>query len=318
MQDAAVDVLKEDDNKNSLIQVDASQINHNTDLEKEIEKPSSEEASTKDSPEENIDCAFLKKENLQDVLRNDKDSTLSEDIKTTCTLEEQSLTASPQAIISTDTKAANVEVQVSIIMLFEYSTSEYNLEQLLAICEKKTEKSKHFPFMLNIDVSFLLQNVATEIAHEPTKEESVIQVNCSQKEHEEHLEKESENSSVTEVPTEDDDKSKDMHEEIDRGENLKETEFSEHEEKTASALVTEEAQMEKPIDSWEAASKDIMKSDLSENTKVGSIGVQVLTANTQEISSDKREEENTNASEMKEETFEVQVKSILSNEVFHY
>ncbi|KAI3474916.1 hypothetical protein Pfo_030227 [Paulownia fortunei] len=222
-KNVATNVSNEDNDKNSLIQLDASQMKHDAHLEKEMEKPSLKEASTEETnddestimheikigneyirkvglfdSEKNIDSTLLKKENLQDAPEDHKASASSEDIETTCSLEEQSLTENLQAIMSDKT------------------------------------------------------NDATD-----TKE--VVQ-------------------------------SKNMHESKDTDEDLIKAELLENEKTTVSTSVKEEAQVEKPTDSLQAAPEDIKASDSSQDTIMSSTEEQIHTADPQEISSDKTEE----------------------------
>ncbi|KAI3452471.1 hypothetical protein Pfo_009135 [Paulownia fortunei] len=294
LQNVATNVSNEDNDKNSLIQLDASQMKHDAHLEKEMEKPSLKEASTEETnddestimheikigneyirkvglfdSEKNIDSTLLKKENLQDAPEDHKASASSEDRETTCSLEEQSLTENLQAIMSDKTNDAT-------------------------------------------DTKEVVQNVATKIPHEHTEENLVVQVDCSQMEHEEHLEKESENSYLTEAPKEEtnDNRSKNMHESKDTDEDLIKDELLENEKTTVSTSVKEEAQVEKPTDSLQAAPEDIKASDSSQDTIMSSTEEQIHTADPQEISSDKTEEKTFDAADTNEETLEATATNI--------
>ncbi|GFP93451.1 hypothetical protein PHJA_001489500 [Phtheirospermum japonicum] len=273
-QNVVIEASNEDDDKNSIIQLDAPQTKHDTYLEKEIEKSSLMEASTKDINDEstvmheaeisnepirkvgsfesgeNKDSALLKKENLHEASEDHKPSVSHGDIVTTCSIDEQSLTENPQSIRSDKTSDVT-------------ETKEINLE-----------------------------NVASEIPHEHTEENLVGQVDCSHTENEEHLGKESENLPLTETSVgETNDNESRLHEPKDRDENLIKAELLENERNTASSSVKEEAQVEKKhTDSSQAAPDDIKAPESTHDTDMSSTEEKILTAELQEISNDKKEE----------------------------
>ncbi|KAK6155220.1 hypothetical protein DH2020_009468 [Rehmannia glutinosa] len=272
-QNVAINVSNEDNDKDSAIQLDASQMEHDAYLGKEIEKPSLIEASTEDTNDDkstithevglfdsdkDIDTALLKKENFQEAPEDHKPAASSDNIETTCSLDEQTSTTNPQSIMSD--KAID-----------SADTKEVNLE-----------------------------NVATNIPHEHTEENIAIQVDCSQKEHDEHLRKESENSSLTEDS---------MEETTDKDEDLIKAEMQENARSSISTSVNEEAQVEcalegeaqgeKHNDSSQAATDDIKESDSTQDTKMSSSEEEIQTANPREISNDKTEETTDDAADTK-------------------
>ncbi|KAL6552937.1 hypothetical protein OROGR_006779 [Orobanche gracilis] len=258
-QNIAVNVSNEDNDKNSSIQLDVSQMKHATLLKNDIENPPSVESSSEDINDESTimhesrrkvglpesdkytDSTLL---NLGETHEDRKPIASTEDIETTCSPHEQRLITNPP------------------------------------ICETDTK-----------------EHAATKSLHEHTERILAIQVECSYTEHGEHLEKEGENSShLTEAPVEEtrDNKSK-LHESRDGGEI--EAEFLENEINTVSTSVKEDAHVEKHTVSLQAAPDDIKASDSTHDIKMSSIGEEILTACP--LSNDEKEEIIDGATDMK-------------------
>lgn len=127
---------------------------------------------------------------------------------------------------------------------------------------------------------FSLQSNAT-ISYENTTENSSVQADCSQQEQNEHSEKDTEITSLTEALATD---------------------------TTDSKLVKEEEQNEDHTESLQVANEDIKAFSPCQDTKTSSTEEQVLIADPEDISRDKIIEKTIDASD-NEKTTEVQVKS---------
>ncbi|XP_020554700.1 titin isoform X5 [Sesamum indicum] len=292
----SLNVSDEDNDQSSLIQVDTSEMEHEEYLEREMEKPSPGEASTKDANDDkstirheptigdeiirkvelfetnkNIDSTLPEKEDFQDASEVHKASTSSENIESTSYLKEHSLTANLQAITSDKT----------------------------------------------IDATDAKENAAKTLPHEHTEGNSSIQLDCLHMKHGEHLDRECEIPPLLEAAIEETnkDKSKNTHEPYDGAEDPIKSELSENEKDAVSTLVKKEAHLEKPIDSLPVATEDIEATDSIQDIEVSSIKEQILSAARQEISVDKTEEKTIDAAETKEETPDGQIfETIVSNE----
>ncbi|KAL0450699.1 UNVERIFIED_CONTAM: hypothetical protein Slati_1626300 [Sesamum latifolium] len=290
LQNVLINVPNEDNDQSSLTQVDVSEMKHEEYLEKEMEISPFTEASTEDvnddrskimheakigvesirkvessEIEKNVDRTSLEKEDLQDALDASevcKASASSENIQTTCYLEEQSLTTNLQAITSNKTIDATDAKEVT------------------------------------------LENVAKSLSYEQAEENSTVQMDFPQMEHEEHLETESE-ITLVEVPTQETNeyKSKNMHDE----DQIK-SELSEKE--TVSTSAKEETNIEKPLDSLQVATKDIEVTDSSQDIEIDSTKEQTQIADPQETSGDKAVEKTTNAADTEEK---IEIQDIATN-----
>ncbi|KAL6520214.1 hypothetical protein OROMI_032394 [Orobanche minor] len=260
-QNVAVNVSNEENDKNSSIQLDVLQMKHATLLKKDIENPPSVESSAEDI--------------------NDESTIMHESRRKVGLLESDKYT---------DGNLLNLGET------HEDRKPITSTEDIETTCSPHEQRLITNPPIRETDTK---EHAATKGLHEHTERILAIQVECSYTEHEEHLEKESENSShLTEASVEEtkDNKSK-LHEPIDRDEDLIEAEFLENEINTVSTPVKEDMHVEKHTVSLQAAPDDIKASDSTHDIKMSSIGEEILTACP--LSNDEKEETIDGAADMK-------------------
>ncbi|KAH6791039.1 hypothetical protein C2S51_006045 [Perilla frutescens var. frutescens] len=283
----------EECNKDLLIEVDASETKHDTYLEEETERPSISEAS-KDGP-------------------NGEESTILLEPKTgdEC-LSKVELPDDEKIIDSTTPKKENVQDDPEG---HKTSTSSSDIETTGSLEEQSlAENSQEIISNRIIDATndkeLALENVATEIPQEHTEENLVAQVDCSEGEREELLEKDNQNLSLTEAPIEETNarESTYINELRNKDEDSIKPEL-ETEENTESTLVEEEADVERPGESLQVKPEDIKQHDSSLDIN-NAIEGQIPTTDPQEISVDNTEGESVDAADTNEESLEHIAKNI--------
>ncbi|KAG8384862.1 hypothetical protein BUALT_Bualt04G0162500 [Buddleja alternifolia] len=293
VENVAINVPNEDIDKNSSIQLDGSE--YEAHLEKEIEKPSLTEASIEGANvdksitihETKVGNAYLRNVELFDNDTNTDNSLLKKEVTAENPIEYLQIAddGDKAYVSSEDTKTT-------------YSLEEQTANAQGILGEEIIDATE--------EVTLETENVATTIPHGEYEESSLIQVNCSQPEYEEHLEKKSEKPSLTEASTgnTNEDKSKTMHALKVRDEDQIKAELLENDKNAESTSVKEAAPEEKPIDSSQVATEDIKVSGSDQDTETSFIGEQILTVKLKEISGNKTEEETIDAADTEEETLE--------------
>ncbi|KAK4417804.1 hypothetical protein Salat_2193100 [Sesamum alatum] len=319
VQNFASIVSNEKTYESKLIQDDGSQKEEEEHLEKEGEKPSSITDFTGNANDDELtvmDDVKIEDENprpeLSEKEKNIENALLREEVQiekpaesSNAAIEEIQVSEVGQHTEKTGFIEEKEDVQDASEVCKASASSEtiettcYLEEQSLTTNLQAITSNKEIDATDAEEVT--LENVAKPLSYEQAEENSTVQMDCPDMEHEEHLERASEIPPLVEVPTQETDeyKSKNIHDE----DQIK-CELSEKD--TVSTSVKEEANIEKPLDSLQVTTKDIEATDLGQDIEIDSTKEQIRTADPQEMSGDKTEEKTTNAADTEEETTEVQ------------
>ncbi|KAL3833129.1 hypothetical protein ACJIZ3_007865 [Penstemon smallii] len=294
-QNAATTVPTEENEDNSLIHEDGVQ----------MKEPSSLESSRADGKDESkiIHEAVLvdedkKKAEIFENEQNTESTLVKEEARVDKSVE--SLDVAPEVI-----KASVSSQDIDMISSFEEQTLTTHSQGILDdhkedtttdVTEKEeTQDTQKIP--------------ATD--SDGIEENLLTQVDSTTMNHEENLEKQGE--MVTEALTAKNygDESTIMQEAKFEIEDLRQAESYEKEKDTESTFLKQEAEKEKPIESFQVDPTDIIAFSSGQDTETSSVEKQILTANPQEIIGDKTEDKAISASDI-EESLEVQNPTMVS------
>ncbi|KAL8471272.1 hypothetical protein ACS0TY_028790 [Phlomoides rotata] len=282
-ENVTTEIQHEQTEENSVTLVDCSQIEQEEHLEKDGESSSWTEApieETKADESKNIQEPENKRiDSMKAELENEKDTEST-------SVEEEAEVDNPIDSLQT----ANHDIKASDS---SQDTNNCTTEQLPSATPE--ELSCDQTEIESVDAAEAkeesLENVPTAVSIEKTEDNSLIQVGGPKMENEDHLEKDADKPStvedftgnnVTDVVKIDD-------------ENPSREELLE-EKNTESALLKEEVQKEKPLESLHAALEDNTPSDLDQHTETTSfLEERSLSENPQEILSEETEKKTIDA-----------------------
>ncbi|KAL8471265.1 hypothetical protein ACS0TY_028790 [Phlomoides rotata] len=283
VHNVTTEIQHEQTEENSVTLVDCSQIEQEEHLEKDGESSSWTEApieETKADESKNIQEPENKRiDSMKAELENEKDTEST-------SVEEEAEVDNPIDSLQT----ANHDIKASDS---SQDTNNCTTEQLPSATPE--ELSCDQTEIESVDAAEAkeesLENVPTAVSIEKTEDNSLIQVGGPKMENEDHLEKDADKPStvedftgnnVTDVVKIDD-------------ENPSREELLE-EKNTESALLKEEVQKEKPLESLHAALEDNTPSDLDQHTETTSfLEERSLSENPQEILSEETEKKTIDA-----------------------